>query len=228
MGSMVACASSGSSYTAENVLAADLSAAAGLPLFFGQRVPRPPRRPSQGALRSRHYRARRWGPDPRRFSGPLRALQRLPEMIGHHDHAARGAHHAPHARHIRQPPSPPTSALPPSVGQSAITAYSMPGNRTSRPNSALPSTLPGVSSRASGRADQPKITLRLERNVLRHRKLGGGLRQLAVAQHLPRRARDPSVLARHWAGSTRQRSAAAAVSIMRAWAPAVRSLSQAS
>ena len=39
------------------------------------------------------------------------------------------------------------AALPPNTGLCASAAYSIPGNLTSRPNSALPSTLPGVSSR---------------------------------------------------------------------------------
>ncbi len=119
-----------------------------------------------------------------------RALQRLPEMIRDHDHAARGRA-APGA--LRASPRAAARvdrlcALPPNTGLCAIAAYSIPGSFTSMPNSALPSTLPGVSSRACGLPIKPKICSGLELDLLGNRQLRGRRGQLAVADSFCPRA----------------------------------------
>ena len=47
--------------------------------------------------------------------------------------------------------------LPPNTGQRAITAYSIPGTRTSRPNPALPSTFAGHVEPRQALADDPEL-----------------------------------------------------------------------
>ena len=116
--------------------------------------------------------------------------------------------------------------LPPSTGLWASAAYKRPGSFTSMPNSALPSTLPAESSLACGVPMIRKLSLGLSCT-----SFGTGNRAAAAATDpkvdvLPSGPMMSPFCARQALGSTRQRSAAAAISMVRACAPAVRNLSQ--
>ena len=158
MGSMVACASSGSSYTAANVFAARLERCG----RHRRGTSSPRARGSGGRAASSSARiaalsSRALAPVVPGDLERITRLVRLPEML-RHDHDAAGRwQHPPHAgQRLRAAASRPLR-LATEAGLSAMTAYSMPGSCTSSPNSALPSTLAGVSSRGRRFADQAEI-----------------------------------------------------------------------
>ena len=121
------------------------------------------------------------------------------------------------------------TSFPPKTGHRSMTAYCIPGSRTSIPNVVLPSTLPGVSRRFG---DVP-----IRRNWLGSLSftdaLAGAGRAAASEASEPKLARafvavftTTPFSARQIDGLEPQRSAAAATSISRAVAPALRSGSQ--
>ena len=116
------------------------------------------------------------------------------------------------------------ASAPPKTGQRSTTAYRISGRRMSMPNFVLPSTLPGVSSRFG---DVP-----IRRNCFGFFNAGaaGAGSFAAAAASDPKLARAPAFGPRTkpfsaWQaeGLTPQCSAAAAMSISRAVAPARRS-----
>ena len=120
------------------------------------------------------------------------------------------------------------TALPPSTGLWASEAYSIPGNFTSTPNCALPSTFPGVSSRGSDLPIKRKSAFGLSLT-----SFGTGNRTAASASSpklalWPRGPDTTPFLTRQSAGSTCHLLAAAAINMTRARAPARRNFSQAS
>jgi len=115
-------------------------------------------------------------------------------------------------------------SVPPNTGQRSIDATSMPGTFTSMPNTALPSTLAGVSSRGTRVPSRRKSF-----GSLRGGSFGTGS-CAAFATSLPYVRRRLLELcttaprsARHAARSTFHVDAAASISISRAAAPALRS-----
>ena len=162
IGSIVACASIGNSYTAAKLFAADLTRRRGSPSCLAERPALAAAAAFAEATRIAALSSARVGAlVPGDFQRIAR-LQRLPEVLGHDDDAARrasarGARPAsPRPRRSRR-----MRTRPPSTGHCAIAAYSMPGSVTSSPNTALPSTLPGVSSRGMRGPDQLKSALGL-------------------------------------------------------------------
>src|SRR5215813_12548481 len=94
MGSMHACARSGSSYTAEKVLAAFLRASAALPLLREAETSSLPSAEAPGLVAALSSSAR-IAADPHSIA----CLPGLPEVVSHDNHAARGGQNPTHAWH---------------------------------------------------------------------------------------------------------------------------------
>ena len=99
MGSMVACASSGNSYTADDRARSALERRRRVALGPRDQARIGLGRFLRGPPEWRHYRAARSAPGSQVIFKRLARLQGLPEMVGDHHHAARGREHPAHAGH---------------------------------------------------------------------------------------------------------------------------------
>ncbi len=160
----------------------------------------PPRRasptPTRAARRCRPWRASRSGPRPtagRRPRGPAWPPTCGCATIG--DRVVE-PHDLAHARHrLRLRLIERERACRRRSGEVATTANLHPGSRLSMPNFALPSTLPARVEPPVRRADQLEIARLLERHVLGHRQLRGGIHELRHSRAAAgRRVHDRAIL----------------------------------